>query len=197
MTDPKQAIQQALTDAQNLLTEFVGSAESSKAILALADKVASAFENKSRVYIAGNGGSQCDALHFAEEFTGRYRNNRPALPAMALGEASHQSCVSNDYGFEHVFSRQVEAFGQKGDVLILLSTSGNSKNLICAAEKAKELDVYSYALLGKGGGRLQDCVNDCLIVPGATSDRIQEIHMMILHIVIEAVERRLFPENYS
>jgi len=196
MTDRVEAIKNALGNAHQLLQEFVASESNSQAILELSDQVADAFDNQNRVYIAGNGGSQCDALHFAEEFTGRYRDNRRALPAMALGEASHQSCVSNDYGFEEIFSRQVEAFGQVGDVLILLSTSGNSTNLVRAADMAKSKKVTSYALLGKGGGELKDQVDNYLIVPGVTSDRIQEIHMMILHIVIETVERRLFPENY-
>lgn len=196
MSDRMEAIKESLKEAHNVLTEFLSSDDNSKKILSLSDKIADTFEKNGRVFIAGNGGSHCDALHFAEEFTGRYRKNRRALPAMALGEASHQSCVSNDFGFEEVFSRQVEAFGQKGDVLILLSTSGNSKNLIRAVESGRALFVSSFALLGRGGGALKDESDDFLIVPGETADRIQELHMMILHIVIEAVERKLFPENY-
>jgi D-sedoheptulose 7-phosphate isomerase len=197
MTDRLSAIKQALTDAQSVLSEFMSEEASADFILELADAVCDSFENKGRVYIAGNGGSHCDAMHFAEEFTGRYRESRVALPAMALGDAAHQSCVSNDYGFEEVFARQVEAFGQPGDTLILLSTSGNSKNLIRAAETSKEKSVKTFSLLGKGGGELKAQSDKSIVVPGQTSDRIQEIHMMMLHIVIEAVERKLFPDHYS
>ena len=197
MSDSRQAIEQALSDAQHCLTSFIQDEATSQQILNIAEVVCQAFQNQHQVYIAGNGGSHCDALHFAEEFTGQYRKARRALPAMALGEASHSTCVSNDYGFEQVFARQIEAFGKKGDVFIALSTSGNSQNLVEAVNKAKALGVITVGLLGKGGGTLKELVDQCMVVPGATSDRIQEIHMMVLHILIEAVERQLFPENYS
>jgi D-sedoheptulose 7-phosphate isomerase len=149
-----------------------------------------------KVLIAGNGGSNCDALHFAEEFTGRFRGNRRALPAIAISDSSHITCVGNDYGFDYVFSRGVEAYGKEGDLFIGISTSGNSPNIIKAVEAAKEMGMKTVALLGKDGGKLKGMCDYEFIIPGVTSDRIQEIHMMILHIIIEGVERIMFPENY-
>lgn len=149
-----------------------------------------------KLFIAGNGGSHADALHFAEELTGKYRKERKPIGAIALGEATHLTCTSNDFGFEQVFSRQLEALATSKDFLIILSTSGNSSNLINLANKAKELKVNTFSLLGKEGGKLKNLTNN-LVVPGETSDRIQELHMMILHILVEVIERSLFPENYK
>lgn len=148
------------------------------------------------MFSCGNGGSHCDAMHFAEEFTGRYRKDRKPVGAMALGDASHVTCVSNDYGFEHIFSRQVEGLGRKGDMLLGLSTSGNSKNVILAFEAAKKKGIKTVALLGRDGGKLKDLADLAIVVPAETSDRIQEIHIKLIHTVIESVERQLFPENY-
>jgi D-sedoheptulose 7-phosphate isomerase len=136
-------------------------------------------------------------MHFAEEMTGRYRKDRRPLGALALGDPSHTTCVSNDYGFEFVFSRQVEGLGRKGDVLIGISTSGNSKNVILALEAAKNKGMKTVALLGKDGGKIKDIADFSIVVPGKTADRIQELHIKLLHIVIETVERALFPEHYS
>ncbi|MGE4170562.1 MAG: D-sedoheptulose 7-phosphate isomerase [Candidatus Margulisiibacteriota bacterium] len=162
----------------------------------LAATLADVFQAGGKVLICGNGGSACDAMHFAEEFTGRYRKNRPALPALALTDSAHITCVGNDFGFDAIFARGVEAFGNPGDVLIGLSTSGNSVNVIRAFETAKEKGLTTVALLGKGGGALAGKTDIEYVVPGDTADRIQEIHMAILHIVIEGVERRLFPNHY-
>jgi D-sedoheptulose 7-phosphate isomerase len=136
-------------------------------------------------------------MHFAEEMTGRYRKDRRPLAALALGDASHVTCVGNDYGFEHIFSRQLEALGRKGDVLITLSTSGNSKNAILALETAKAKGITTIALLGRDGGKMKSLADLSIIVPAQTSDRIQEVHIKLLHIVIETVERDLFPEHYA
>jgi D-sedoheptulose 7-phosphate isomerase len=144
----------------------------------------------------GNGGSHTQAIHFAEEWTGRFRKDRKAVAALALGESSHMSCVGNDYGFDHVFSRQVEALARKGDLLLLFTTSGNSKNLTLAAEAAKAKGVKTVGILGRDGGLLKSIVDHAIVVPAQSSDRIQEIHLKILHIAIETVERELFPENY-
>ena len=145
----------------------------------------------------GNGGSMCDAMHFAEEWTGRFRGNREAVPAIAFSDPSHLTCIANDFGYDEVFARQVEAHGREGDLLVALSTSGNSPNVLRAVEVARARGVTSVGLLGKGGGKLKSLVDIPIVVPlASTSDRIQELHIKVLHIVIEAVERRLFPNNY-
>ena len=146
----------------------------------------------------GNGGSMCDAMHFAEEWTGRFRGNRDALPAIAFSDPSQLTCIANDFGYDEVFARSVAAYGKEGDVLVALSTSGNSPNVLKAVAAAKERGITTVGLLGKGGGELLDQVDVPIVVPHAqSSDRIQEVHIKVLHIVIEAVERQLFPDNYA
>ena len=161
------------------------------------DLLESTFQNGGKVYSAGNGGSHCDAMHFAEEWTGRYRKDRKSMPALAFSDPSHITCTSNDYGFEYVFERMVSAFGEKDDVFLAITTSGNSRNLILAAETAKRKGMKVVGLLGKGGGELKALCDIPIVVPGNTSDRIQELHIKIIHIVIECTERRLFPELYA
>lgn len=179
-----------------LLRNFIEQEEKERTTEKIAEELAEAFTNGNKVLICGNGGSNCDALHFAEEFTGRFRKERRALPAIAISDSSHITCVGNDYGFDYIFSKGVEAYGKEGDMFIGISTSGNSGNVIKAVEKAKELGMKTVALLGKDGGKLKGMCDYEFIIPGKTSDRIQEIHMMILHIIIEGVERIMFPENY-
>jgi len=146
----------------------------------------------------GNGGSMCDAMHFAEEWTGRFRKNRAALPAIAFSDASQLTCIANDFGFDAIFSRSVEAYGKSGDLLVAISTSGSSPNILAAIEAAKKKGITTIGLLGKGGGKARGMVDVPIVVPRAeTSDRIQEVHIKVLHIVIEAVERRMFPGNYA
>jgi D-sedoheptulose 7-phosphate isomerase len=148
---------------------------------------------KEKILVAGNGGSLCDAMHFAEELTGLYRNKRPALPAIALSDPGHMSCVGNDLGYDQVFSRAVEALGKKGDVLVLLTTSGNSSNLIKAAQAAKEKGLSVIAFLGKTGGKMKGMGDLEWIVSGFSySDRIQEVQMAAIHMIIEMVEEELF-----
>lgn len=180
----------------DLLHDFIEKEEKEKLTEKVAETLAKIFQDGGKVLIAGNGGSNCDALHFAEEFTGRFRGNRRALPAIAISDSSHITCVGNDFGFDHIFSRGVEAYGQKGDLFIGISTSGNSTNIINAIDQAKSQGLKTMALLGKDGGKLKGQCDFEFIIPGKTSDRIQEIHMMILHIIIEGVERIMFPENY-
>jgi D-sedoheptulose 7-phosphate isomerase len=140
----------------------------------------------------------CDAMHFAEEWTGRFRANRKALAAVAFADPSQLTCIANDFGFDEVFARQVEALGKSGDLLVAISTSGNSPNILRACEVAKARGITTVGLLGKGGGQLKQSVDIPIIVPlAASSDRIQEVHIKVLHIVIEAVERRMFPANYT
>jgi len=179
-----------------LLKDFIEIEKKENITERIAVDMAAAFNAGNKVLIAGNGGSNCDALHFAEEFTGRFRGNRRALPAISLSDSSHITCVGNDFGFDYIFSRGVEAYGKEGDFFIGLSTSGNSANVIKAVEAAKELGMKTVVLLGKDGGKLKGMCDYEFIIPGATSDRIQEIHMMILHIIIEGVEKIMFPENY-
>lgn len=155
-----------------------------------------AFEQGKKLLVCGNGGSLCDAMHVAEEFTGQFRQKRKALPAIALADSSHITCVANDMGFSEVFSRGVEAFGQDGDILLILSTSGNSSNVINALKQAKMQGLKVVCLLGKTGGALKGLADLELIVSGfAYSDRIQEIHMTLMHVVIEACENRLFYQS--
>lgn len=182
----------AAQEAHRVLGLLLADEKALASIDAIAALLAERFRSGGKVLIAGNGGSLCDAVHFAEELTGRFRKDRPALPAIALADAGHITCVGNDYGFEHIFSRAVEALGAKGDVLIGLSTSGNSANVIRAIETAKARGVSTVALLGKGGGKLRGACDYEIVVAGETADRIQELHMLILHTLVEGVERAMF-----
>ena len=186
----------AFNDGHRLLGEFISDAKNIELVEKFAEDLAACFNKGGKVIIFGNGGSACDAAHFAEEFTGRYRGSRRSLPVMALNDPGHITCVGNDYGFEEIFRRPVEAFCKPEDVVIGLSTSGNSENVKRALDEAKSKGAQTVALLGKTGGVMKGEYDYEWIAPGQNSDRIQEIHMMLLHIVIEGVERLLFPENY-
>ncbi len=186
-----------LNEARSILGRFVEDPMQIQNCTRFSQKLIETFKAGNNVFSCGNGGSHCDAMHFAEEFTGKYRNDRKPLGALALGDASHTTCVANDYGFEHVFERQLRGLGRKGDLLVGLSTSGNSENVIRAVKAAKELGIQSVCLLGRDGGKLKALADLAIVVPAETSDRIQEIHIKIIHNVIETVERELFPENYK
>lgn len=185
---PKNKIENAI----NLLVAFSASEQDLNRINDVSKQLAACFEAGNKVLICGNGGSAADAMHFAEELTGRFKEDRRALPAIALTDPTHLTCVANDYGFEYVFSRGVEAYGKPGDMLIGLSTSGNSQNVINAVEEAKKKGLITVALLGKDGGKLNKNADYQWIIPAHTSDRIQELHMMILHLLVEGVEQILF-----
>jgi len=187
----------AFSEASDVLTRFQNSPELMANCQTFSNLLINCYRSGGNVFSCGNGGSHCDAMHFAEELTGRYRKDRNPLGALALGDPSHVTCVSNDYGFEYIFSRQVQGLGRSGDVLIGLSTSGNSQNVIEAVKMAKSKNIKTVGLLGKDGGKLKELVDLAIIVPAQTSDRIQEIHIKIIHTVIETVERSLFPENYT
>jgi D-sedoheptulose 7-phosphate isomerase len=147
-----------------------------------------------KIISCGNGGSMCDAMHFAEELSGQYRHSRPALPAIAISDASHLTCAANDYGFEAIFSRYIEAIGNEGDILLAISTSGNSPNIIKAAEAALQRKMKVVALTGNDGGKLASLANVEIRVPyKGYSDRIQEIHIKIIHSLILYIEHGLFP----
>lgn len=191
-----QHIKGSLLEAEQAVHEFLSSEESLAQINAFVNILETAFTTSKKVYSAGNGGSHCDAMHFAEEWTGRYRKDRKPLPAIAFADPSHMSCTSNDYGFEFVFQRMVEAFGEAGDVFVGITTSGNSKNILLAAETAKKKGMKVIGLLGKDGGKMKELCDVAIIAPGKTTDRIQELHIKVIHIAIECTERRLFPELY-
>ncbi len=155
--------------------------------------IADCFREGGKLLIAGNGGSLCDAMHFAEEFTGQFRGKRRALPAIALADPGHLTCTANDMGYHDVFSRAIEAFGRSGDLFIALTTSGNSPNLVQAVPIAKAMGLKTVTFLGKTGGKLRGQSDLEWIVEGFTfSDRIQEAHMTAIHIIIELVEKELF-----
>ncbi len=149
-----------------------------------------AIANKGKIISCGNGGSMCDAMHFAEELTGRYRDDRPALPAISISDPSHISCVANDYGYEFVFSRYLEAIGQPGDVLLAISTSGNSKNVLNAITVAKEKGMKVIGLTGKDGGKMAAVCDVEIRAPHSPyADRAQEIHIKCIHSLIDFIER--------
>jgi D-sedoheptulose 7-phosphate isomerase len=186
-----EVFERAITEAQEALRAFQADPKFVADLERVGLLIADCFKRRGRVFACGNGGSMADAIHFAEEWTGRFKADRKPYPALALGEAAHMTCVSNDYGFQHVFSRQIEAFGHEGDVLILLTTSGNSPNIIEAAKAARAAKLTVVGFLGKGGGEVKDLCDIAMVMPGKTSDRIQELHMMSLHALIEAVEINL------
>lgn len=183
-------------EAARCLEQFSSSPENLELCQQFTKLVLETVRSGGNIFTCGNGGSHCDAMHFAEELTGKYQKDRRPVGALALGDASHVTCTANDFGFEHIFSRQLEGLGRKGDLLIGFSTSGNSKNVLVAFELAKRQGIKTVALLGRGGGALKPLADLALVVPGSTSDRIQEMHIKLVHTVIEAMERELFPENY-
>jgi D-sedoheptulose 7-phosphate isomerase len=187
---------QSLQDAQKVLNSFVENPKNIESINSAISLMVESYKNNGRMFSCGNGGSMCDAMHFAEELTGRFRKERKPLAAMAINDPSHLTCVSNDYGYDVVFSRYVEAWGNKGDVLLAISTSGNSANVVLAVEAAKKNGMKVIGLLGKGGGKLKEMVDVAIVVDSPISDRIQEVHIKCIHIFIEGIERNLFPQNY-
>src|SRR6516225_788642 len=187
---------EAASETIRLMVDLCGNESMLAEIEKIAELVTDALERGGKVLICGNGGSGSDASHLAEEFTGRFRKDRRALAAIALMDPAHITCVANDFGYNSIFSRSLEALGRKGDVLIALSTSGNSVNVKEAILKAKEIELITIALLGRDGGLTKGLSDHEILVRGQSSDRIQEVHMFILHILTELVERRLFPELY-
>lgn len=160
---------------------------------AMAAQMIALYQAGNKIFACGNGGSLCQAMHFAEELTGRYASDRPPLPAIALADPSHISCVANDYGYESVFSRAIQALSVVGDGVLLLSTSGNSENLIAAAHAAKERGVSIFALLGRDGGKLAALSDYVVIIPNLSSAMIQNAHTVIIHLLIEAIETAIYP----
>lgn len=185
-------IRNELTQAIEVLTNFVSDNKNLEAIQQAAILVADSFKQGGKVLSCGNGGSHCDAMHFAEELTGRFRDNRPSYPAIAISDVSHISCVGNDYGFDYIFSRYVEGVGNKGDVLLGISTSGNSTNVIKAIEAAKQKGMKIITLTGKDGGKMNGLADVDIRVPHfGYADRVQEIHIKIIHILILLIEKEM------
>lgn len=185
-------IKSELTEAADVLNKFFNDEHNIAQIEAAAKLIADSFKQGGKVLSCGNGGSHCDAMHFAEELTGRYRENRPGYPGIAISDPSHLSCVSNDFGYDFVFSRYVEAVGSKGDVLFGLSTSGNSGNILKAIEAAQAKGMKTIALTGKDGGKMAGLADIEIRVPHfGYADRIQEIHIKIIHIVIQLIEKEM------
>ncbi|MDN4053148.1 SIS domain-containing protein [Massilia sp. YIM B02763] len=190
-------VKNSLADAQSALNRFLQDERSLQDIVAAADLLTYAFRTSGKAFSCGNGGSMCDAMHFAEEFTGRFRNNRQGVAAIAISDPTHITCVANDYGYDQVFSRYIQAHGRPGDVLLAISTSGKSRSILVAAEAARELGLRVIGLTGSPESPLQALCDVCICSPGgAYADRVQEMHIKIIHILLELVERDLFPENY-
>lgn len=185
-------IKAELDQAAEVLNTFLINEKNIQLIADAAAMIAASFKQGGKVLSCGNGGSHCDAMHFAEELTGKYRENRPAYPAIAISDVSHLSCVANDFGYDVIFSRYIEAVGQKGDVLVAMSTSGNSANIINAIASAKAKGMKVIGLTGKEGGNMVNLVDVALRVPHAGyADRIQEMHIKIIHILILLIEKEM------
>lgn len=185
-------IEKEFSEAQNVLNKFITDKTIIDKIAQTASLMTDAINNGNKIISCGNGGSMCDAMHFAEELTGRFRDNRKAIPAISISDPSHITCVANDYGFDSVFSRYIEAIGNEGDVLLAISTSGNSANILKAVEAAKTKGMRIIALTGKDGGRIKDACDIEIRVPHmGYSDRIQEIHIKVIHTLILCIENGL------
>lgn len=188
----QEIILQNLREAQAALEKFINQPTSISAIEGAAVIMADTINNGGKLISCGNGGSMCDAMHFAQELTGRFRYERPSLPALSISDPSHLTCAGNDYGYEHIFSRFIEGLGSAGDVLLAISTSGNSLNVIKAAEVALQKGMKVVALTGKTGGLLSALADVEIRVDGGKySDRIQEVHIKVIHILIDLIERRV------
>jgi D-sedoheptulose 7-phosphate isomerase len=176
-------------EAQKVLSEFISNRENFQKIDLAIVQMGNALQNGSKIISCGNGGSMADAMHFAEELSGRYRNNRPALAAVSISDPTHISCVGNDYGYAHVFSRYIEAIGKPGDVLLAISTSGNSENVLLAIQEAKNKGMYIVGLTGKNGGKIAEHCDIEIRAPFSEyADRAQEIHIKVIHSLISGIE---------
>lgn len=183
-------IRKAFEEMQQVFTQFV-TEENIQKIEASAELMAQAILSGGKIISCGNGGSMSDAMHFAEELSGRFRDDRPGLPALSISDPAHISCVANDYGFDQVFSRYIQALGNKGDILLAISTSGNSRNVLLAAQAALEKGMPVIALTGKNGGELARMAQIEIRVPhSGYADRIQEIHIKIIHLLIQGIENK-------
>jgi D-sedoheptulose 7-phosphate isomerase len=187
-----ESIRQHFTEAREVLDAFLANDQNMVAIEKAGTLMTEAIRNGGKILSCGNGGSLCDAMHFAEELTGRYRENRPAIGAIAMSDVSHMACVGNDYGYEFVFSRYLEGVGRTGDVLLAISTSGNSQNVIKAIESAKNMGIAVVGLTGKDGGKMAGLCDIEIRAPFTHyADRAQEIHIKCIHALIDFIERNM------
>lgn len=187
-----ESIKKHFTEAQDALLQFINDPDSFNNIEAAGQILVRAIKNGNHVISCGNGGSMCDAMHFAEELSGKFRNDRPAYPALSISDPAHISCVANDYGYDFVFSRMVEAIGRNGDVLFAISTSGNSVNILNAITAAKKKGMLIIGLTGKDGGKMAlQCDTEIRAPKSEYADRAQEIHIKVIHSLIDYVERTL------
>ncbi len=185
-------IEQNFKEAQEILEQFISNKQNIALIEQSAQAMLNAINDGNKIFSCGNGGSMCDAMHFAEELSGRFREDRKALPAISISDASHITCVGNDYGFDKIFSRYIEAIGNKGDVLLAISTSGNSQNVINAIASAKEKKMFVIGLTGKDGGKMATMCDIEIRAPHSKyADRAQEIHIKIIHSLIHSIESNL------
>ncbi|MBW1894451.1 MAG: SIS domain-containing protein [Deltaproteobacteria bacterium] len=190
-------IKASLKEAQNALDNLLSNEETLVKIASAAKILIETFKTGHRVFSCGNGGSMCDAMHFAEELTGRFRKNRNGYPALAISDPSHLTCVANDFGYDFVFSRYIESHGVRGDSLVAISTSGTSPTVLNAAKTAALNGINVIAFTGKAGSELESLSDVCICTPGGQfADRIQELHIKVLHILIEMIERHFHPEKY-
>jgi len=189
----KDIIQQSLRESQDVLAQFLSDPSKLDAIERAADCLVDALQQGKKILSCGNGGSHCDAMHFAEELSGRYRENRPALAAMAISDPCHITCVSNDFGYNYIYSRFIEGLGNQGDVLVGISTSGQSANIIEAVKAAQEKGMKVVLLTGKDGGALAGMgAIEIRVDHFGFADRIQEIHIKVIHILIQLIEAKIF-----
>ena len=192
------AVKNTLNEALCALQALIDDDAMLQRIAAAGQLLAETFAAGGRAFSCGNGGSMCDAMHFAEELTGRFRDNRPGYAALAISDPSHLSCVGNDYGYDQVFARFIEAHGRTGDVLLAISTSGTSKNVLAAVDVAHQRGMKVIGLTGRDATPLAESADIAIVTAaGRYADRVQELHIKVIHILIELVERRLASENYS
>jgi len=190
-------VRATLAEARSALEALLANEPMLKAIDAAGGLLAQTFAAGGKAYSCGNGGSMCDAMHFAEELTGRFREDRPGYAAVAISDPGHLTCVANDYGYEQVFARYLRAHGRAGDVLLAISTSGGSRNVLAAAQAAREFGLRTIALTGRADTPLGELADIAIVTPaGRYADRVQELHIKVIHMLIELVERRLAPQNY-
>ena len=178
-------------EAGQILDQFIADPKNIAAVESAGMLMSEAIKNGGKIISCGNGGSHCDAMHFAEELTGRYRGNRNPIPAIAISDSGYLTCVANDFGYDQVFSRFVQGMGKSGDVLLVITTSGNSENCILAAQRAKEMGLKVIALTGKDGGRIAGIADIEIRAPHSQyADRAQEIHIKVIHSLIDYIENK-------